>query len=227
MNSLAFALAGLTLGGEPLPPAGPAAATIDQPSRAQTMLGLPTPCARLSVHPFERLPRICPLEPLLCSEPGGLSVAACSPWVQEFHQAAHFPLPRFAADGCPILTDGLLVYEGMRLTVYPDDGTYDLTFTATVPDMPVTVRLQLVFSDADPMQPTVRMPQCYRITLPPIRLEPKANARPGDPTPNTLQVLHRGYSTLFLTRQINSKWFVQRIGTARFGTPIAIDDLNR
>ena len=75
----------------------------------------------------------------------------------------------------------------------------------------------------------VRPSESYRITLPPIRIEPRANAQPGDPAGNTFHVTHRGYSTLLLksARKIEPNWSVQRIGTARFGTPIALDESSR
>jgi hypothetical protein len=161
--------------------------------------------------------------------------------------------------------DGLLIYEGMRLTVF-SDGTYDLSFTATVPDMPVTIRLQLWLQPPPPPDtPATILPTCnnreYRITLPPIRLEPKVDARAGDPTANTFQVAHRGYSSLFrstkhvVTTQphptgvtpinaqfgfpmtprqhsndqvhVDASWDVRRVGTARFGSAVAVDDTNR
>jgi len=150
-------------------------------------------------------------------------------WTKDFHQAAHFPLPRYAIGGSPQFVDGLLIYEGMRLTVY-NDGTYDLAFTATVPEMPVTIRLQLVFTQPGTISPAL-VRQVYRITLPPLRLEPKRDARPGDPTANTFQVAHRGYSSLFVVNGtalfINSNWDVTRIGTARFGTAVAVEDSGR
>jgi hypothetical protein len=212
----------------PQPPTSfPAAPALRPPaSWAEAQLPCPGPLA----HPFQRLPRVALVLPTPIAESSdakcGTPKQLCPPWTMEFHQAAHFPLPRFTIDGCPVATDGLLIYEGMRLTVY-DDGTYDFSFTATVPEMPVTVRLQLVFARQD------RIPPEYRITLPPFRLEPKRDARPGDPQDYTFHVTHRGYSSLFqkpdlFTRAIVDKtWTITRVGTARFGTAIAIDDSNR
>lgn len=239
MNALAIALSGLAFGAEPVPALGPPACCVPATRPSPSLCGVKLECQRDVAHPFTRLPRVCPLEPLLCAEPATSSLTHCVPWVQEFHQAAQFPLPRFASDATPVVADGLLIYEGMRLTVYPENGDYELTFTATIPDMPVTVRLQLVF--AEPEQGPVLVPPkatgllvrpalSHRITLPPIRLEPRANARPGDPTAMTFQVTHRGSSTLFRKtslQKIDSNWTVQRIGTARFGTPIVVDELNR
>jgi hypothetical protein len=117
----------------------------------------------------------------------------------------------------------------MRLVVYPDDGTYDLSFTATVPDMPVTIRLQLwFFNPKDPKD--VECSPTHRITLPPIRLVPAANLNPGDPNGNTFQIAHRGNSSLFRSVNldgISESWAVKRVGTARFGSAIAVEDANR
>ncbi|MDY3560347.1 hypothetical protein R5W23_001580 [Gemmata sp. JC673] len=153
-----------------------------------------------------------------------------------------------------------MIYEGMRLEIDPITGKYDLTFTASVPAMPVTFRLQLVFVEAkyktienpvrEPNHPaTVQVldPEArkYTITLPPIRMQPPRDAEPGDPTPRTFHIAHRGYSSLFLDPKrgtsddrtnvaschpqgpIDCTWTVSRTGTARFGTPVAIDDPNR
>lgn len=213
MHAMALTLAGLALGGEPLPPGPPASVA---PHYAAAQL----PCPGPLVHPFQRLPRVCAVEHCLCGEGQPDEANKLPAWVKEFHQAAHFPLPRFTADGSPLLGDGLLIYEGMRLTVYPS-GVYEVSFTATVPEMPVTIRLQLGFA------PDEREPAKYFITLPPIRLEPKPHARPGDPAASTFNVAHRGQSTLFRTGEINEKWSLRRTGTTRFGSAIAIDDMNR
>jgi hypothetical protein len=151
--------------------------------------------------------------------------------VKEFEQAAHIPLPRFAPDGCPLPAEGLLIYEGMRLAVY-DDGSYDLSFTATVPDMPVTLRLQLVFETCAHDPSALRL-----ITLPPIWMAPRRDAKLGDVDATTFHVAHRGYSSLFRCDQqpllgllstgrrvITKDTPLYRVGTARFGTPVALDD---
>lgn len=212
-----------------IPPATPAVAVpIPDPSWAAQL-----PCPAPAAHPFQRLPRICYLKACECDGPGG---AAPNPvyWVKEFHEAAHVPLPRFTIDGQAVCQDGLLIYEGMRVTVYTS-GVYDVLFTAEVPDMPVTLRLQLVLKTSD--DPT----GWYRLTLPPFRLEPKADARPGDPAANIFHVSHRGFSSLLVREaqlgpyhqpqtpqvRVGPGWTVARVGTARFGTPVAISDPTR
>jgi hypothetical protein len=196
-------------------------------------------CPPLIVQAFQRLPRVCPVIPCPCDPVEG-SAYHPQVWVKEFHHAAHVPLPRFTLEGNPVQAEGLLIYEGMRLTVDPHTGNYDVSFTATVPNMPVTLRMQLILTN--PVNPQDQ----YRLTLPPIRMQPPKDARPGDPTPNTFHVAHRGYSSLFLDERhwphaqrapvpadcrpqpaINCHWMLTRVGTARFGTPVAIDDPNR
>lgn len=207
----------------PWPPAGWAAAQM--------------PCPGPAAHPFQRLPRICSVLPCPCEDSGGHGHGAFALpyWTKEFHEAAHVPVPRFTADGLPACLDGLLIYEGMCVTVYAN-GVYDVSFTAEVPDMPATVRLQLVLQN-----PADRTRGEYRITLPPFRLEPRAEVRPGDPTANTFHVAHRGYSSLLVfvappggialngrvTGEVGPRWVVTRVGTARFGTPLAVTDPSR
>ena len=147
-------------------------------------------------------------------------------WVKEFPHAAHFPLPRFDQLACPVGADGLLIYEGMRLTVDVDTGAYDLEFTAHIPETPVTVRLQLVFT-----RPGGIGPSEYRLTLPPFRLEPDRSMRAGDPSMNNFHIHHRGSSSQFrsavraseLPFLADGTWELTRIGTARFGTPTALE----
>lgn len=212
-----------------IPPATPAvAAPPPDPSWAAQL-----PCPAPAAHPFQRLPRICYLKACECDGSAG---GAPNPvyWVKEFHEAAHVPLPRFTIDGQAVCQDGLLIYEGMRVTVYTT-GVYDVSFTAEVPNMPVTLRLQLVLKASE--DPTT----WYRLTLPPFRLEPKADAAPGDPSANIFHVSHRGYSSLLVREghlgpchhprmaqaRVGPDWAVARVGTARFGTPVAIADPTR
>lgn len=180
-------------------------------------------CPGSMLQPFLRLPSVRPVGP--CESGSGAGQFDVNGmWVKEFHHAANFRVPRFARDGNAAPTDdGLLIYEGMRLTVYPATGLYDVEFTATVPSTPVTVHLQLVFTPkGDPSSPA------YRITLPPVRLDPNFNTiKVGDPSGNTFNISHRGYSSLFRPNVIvnTSSHDLSRVGTARFGTPIAVDDL--
>lgn len=158
---------------------------------------------------------------------------ACDTWTYDFDSAAHFPVPRFDLCGQRLPAEGLVIYEGMRLRVNPKTGEYDVSFTATTPNTPATVRLQLVFvqKTLDPNDPN--SPREYKLTLPPIRLEPAANARPDDPNAYTFHVNHRGESRLFRTDSkcaecpspvIHCKdWCISRLGTARFGTVAATD----
>ena len=241
----------------PPPQCAPATPTWDRMFPASGL------CAGRGLQPFDLQPRVC-----------GVKVCGCDPetedsvknraWVKEFHTPAFVPYPRFDITGRPVPGDGVLIYEGMRLAVDPITGKYDLTFTATVPAMPVNLRLQLVFLEnkqTDVQDPVtgkwIKVPAQdagrYTLTLPPIRMEPPRDAQPGDPTPRTFHIAHRGYSSLFLDLSklfpgakefapstqiktdrpcgtdgpITCSWTVSRVGTARFGTPIAIDDPNR
>lgn len=198
------------------------------------------PCAGPGRYPFALQPRVCPVGICAGCDVDGFNPEAriaCKPWVKEFSSAAHIALPRFDADGHCVPGDGLVIYEGMRLTVDPDSGQYDVTFTATVPHMPVTLRLQLEFVSPD-------RTQRFRLTLPPIRMEPRRDVKPGgDPSSLTFHIAHRGYSTLFHKTEhrdnvwnrgdssrpdvIDSCWEVKRSGAGRFGTPVAVEDPNR
>ncbi len=192
-------------------------------------------CAGTGLYPFEKQPRVCLVEVCPCDTASGDSGAKkCDVWVKEFSAAAFIEYPRFTLDGERVPGNGLIIYEGMQLVVDPDSGKYDLTFNATVPDMPANLRLQLVFSNGK---------ERYTLTLPPMRLEPKRDAKAGDPTAWTFNVAHRGYSTLFVKEAnrkivyrahegnaptvITQNWELTRVGTARFGTPIAVEDPNR
>ncbi|VTR93983.1 unnamed protein product [Gemmata massiliana] len=194
-------------------------------------------CAGPALQPFQKQPRVCPVAVCACDSEASLPSKSIA-WVKEFHTAAHVPYPRYDLSGCPVEGDGLLIYEGMRFAVDQKTGNYDLTFTATVPAMPVLLRLQLTLTSPDGKQE-------YKLTLPMIRMEPPRDAKPGDPAPRTFHVAHRGYSSLLfdpkqgippsqwdrqtatLKATIDNTWVITRTGTARFGTPIAIDDPNR
>jgi hypothetical protein len=185
-------------------------------------------CPAKALQPFQKLPRICQVKPCECDASPGTGFDKDA-WVKEFHAAAHVSFPRFGLDHCPIEGDGLLIYEGMRLKVDPNTGLYDVSFTATVPNMPVTLHLQLVFSSPG------NVGQPYRLTLPPIRMEPSKVAKVGDTSANTFHIAHRGYSSLFLRDRtldgvcsdgprIDCTWDLTRTGAARFGTPVTQDD---
>lgn len=193
-------------------------------------------CAGKGLYPFEKHPRVTLVS--VCDRNDATATGAnkCVPWTKEFSSAAHVTFPRFNSDGGAEKGDALIIYEGMRLTVNPKTGEYDLTFTATVPNMPVTLRLQLEFTE-----PGANGSK-YKLTLPPIRMQPKEDAKLGDPSAWTFNIAHRGYSSLLLNprpeqprvpesdtplKLITEKWTVQRHGTARFGTPVAIEDPNR
>lgn len=198
--------------------------------------------------PFLRTPRIEFLGP--CRD--GSAEANCASttaktWKHTFHRAARFSIPRYGQQQQPIEQDGLLIYEGMTLTVNPETGVYDLNFTATAPPTTVTVRMQLQFSHKN-INDSGKDP--IRLTLPPITIESDSNTKPGDGSGTTLKVNHRGYSELFLNPknnsrstnsdlkldpafksgnyQIDSNWKIIRAGSARFGSGSAnADDTNR
>ena len=193
--------------------------------------------------PFLRTPRVELLPPCKGASTDGAKCAAGA-WVRTFAAAAHFPFPRFNQTGEPAPTDGLVVYEGMKLTVDPVGGRYDLTFTATAPNVPVTVRLQLTFTPP----PGRGDLQPIRLTLPPIVIEPSPEAaKSGSSGGTTVAVSHRGTSAAFshakmselifpnpqpfaagLAGVVDATWTLTRAGTARFGlsAPTA-DDLSR
>jgi hypothetical protein len=210
----------------PLLPPATAAGPVSPPDAKWAEAGMP--CPGPAAHPFQRLPRVCLLKACEC-DGGGTAALGRAWWVKEFHDAAHVPLPRFTIDGQAVCHDGLLIYEGMRVTVYKT-GVYDVSFTAEVPEMPVTLRLQLVFQR--PAENLKHPRGEYRLTLPPFRLEPKTDARPGDPAANIFHVAHRGFSSVLVEdlpaqQMVQPGWQVTRVGTARFGTPVAITDPNR
>lgn len=227
--------------GPTLPPPAPPPAVLLSPGPGATLTADPpfqpptdrlTGCPTAHRQPFLRQPDVQPVPPCTPAAGGG-GCKAWNLWAHEFPHAAHVPLPRFDLCGGRVDSDGLLIYEGMRLTVDRETGVFDLEFTATVPETPVTLRLQLVFaSEFRPLDPA------YRITLPPMRMEPDRDARPGQPSHYTFRVHHRGQSERF--RQTRSGvvangyvdatgggWKVSRVGTARFGTPVAQDDQYR
>ena len=84
--------------------------------------------------PFLRLPKIITVEE--CRGDGTGNCDASSGWVQTFHAAARFNIPRFDRNLEAMETDALIIYEGMKLTVNDKTGVYDVSFTATAPLMP-------------------------------------------------------------------------------------------
>ena len=149
-------------------------------AKASEALPPPTPVAELpSINdclgacttpndpaPFLRAPILTPLDK--CKDGSGCNGmtnlrADKSLWRHTFHHAARFTFPRFAQDGEQVDADGVVIYEGMRLTVNRETGIYDLSFTATTPPTPVTIRLQLIF------HPPEEPEQSVRLTLPPNR----------------------------------------------------------
>ena len=194
-------------------------------------------CPAPAVQAFQKLPRVCPVEVCPCETGEG---GAYSPrvWVKEFHHAAQVPLPRFTIDGREITADGLLIYEGMRLTVDPATGNYDLSFTATVPSMPVTLRMQLVLTEPVPQkEQSTRMPRI------PANAAGNPHEPPKDFAPATRRrirsIAHRAIRACSSTQNsgrpswrekaltrtahrptITCDWLLSRIGTARFGTPV-------
>lgn len=148
-------------------------------------------------------------------------------WSHVFHKAARFTQPRFDMYQQRLEGDGLLIYEGMKLTVDENTGIYDLTFTATAPPTPVTIRMQLHFQRNDGF-----IEDPIRLTLPPIRIE--ADQKATNDVGTTLRVNHRGYSELFQSKDRadssdfknhkdtptirKNNFTIIRTGTARFGS---------
>ncbi|QJW94227.1 hypothetical protein [Frigoriglobus tundricola] len=272
MFPLVFVLATAPAAGPPPLCEPQQAAPANSPCTLDAMFQSSRYCAGPALYPFLKQPRVCPVAVCGCEPGSGRAEGEKRAWRKEFHTAAHIPFPRFGLDGGIVPGDALVIYEGMRLTVYPETGYYDVTFTATVPNSSVTLRMQLTFTEefpaagvsvgqdsspprALPARPaalrgpqatSMVAPKSYKLTLPPIRMEPPRDAKPGDPTVMTFNIAHRGYSSLFLDPKcqlpggctssatdcppecpITCKWTVTRDATARFGTPVAIEDPNR
>ena len=224
--------------------AGQAAAQTSTP----TCANWPAECGPLDPSaPFLRTPRV---ELLSACKGTSPTPATCGAerWSHTFTGAAHFPITRFGPAGEPVETEGLVIYEGMKLTVDRDSGHYDLSFTATAPNVPVTVRLQLGFSK-DMFGPNNDL---FRLTLPPIVIEPSYEAaKTGYAGGTTVSVNHRGDSAVLHqrrqtvlvlppwvpypltppgmgTQSVDPGWKVRRTGTARFGMGVpTADDLSR
>ena len=163
-----------------------------------------------------------------------------------FDRPANFPIPGFDLEGCPADQPGIVIYEGMRVT-FREKGEYDVLMTVTIPDRPVTLRMQIELELSatapglgghDRGAPPIK----YTLTLPPIELNPVQRTIDLDLGPPPLRntsrlsfhINHEGYSSLIddLTEEICSgrgkvehthevltkSLNVHRRGTARFGT---------
>jgi hypothetical protein len=194
---------------------------------------LPRPLPKKMPAPFEAFPHAICIQPLpdcdSASKPEDLlsteagqhnpygSLAErverlqSAPFDHRFEQPAHFPYPRFNRDGGRMNTEGAVIYEGMRF-VATRDGQYDVSFTTTIPEMNVTLRLQLVFAGTDP-------DNCgFTITLPPLVFYPYTDFDGNAPVAS-YQVHHTGYSHAIAENFAElGAMTVARQGTARFGS---------
>jgi hypothetical protein len=160
-----------------------------------------------------------------------------------FDKAAHFPMPGFDLEGCPADRAGVVIYEGMRVSLRKG-GEFDVKMNVTIPDRPVTLRIQLkVFvKNAQPGNEGawIQNDRLYTLTLPAIELNPIRRTADLDLGPPplrdvgrlTFHVSHEGYSALLedvedeFRQTFKSKKDVRlvqaveiyRDGTARFGT---------
>ncbi|MBI1913275.1 MAG: hypothetical protein HYS12_00730 [Planctomycetes bacterium] len=126
-----------------------------------------------------------------------------------FDAPAHFPLPQFGLLGERLDGDGAMIYEGMHFVATPD-GQYEVSFTVSVPSMPVTLRIQLFVTD-----PRGRT---FSLTLPPVALAPDPNFA-GNYVGRSFQVRHAGHSRLIaLAFPGLCDCTLSRQGTARFGS---------
>jgi hypothetical protein len=108
-----------------------------------------------------------------------------------------------------LFEDGVVIYEGMRFTAAAD-GHYEVRFTVSVPAMPVTLRLQLVFVD--------NTGRSFVLTLPPISIVPERSFE-GNYLGSSYQIHHLGYSRLLAPSCTNlCNCTILRQGTARFGS---------
>lgn len=121
-----------------------------------------------------------------------------------FDRAAHFPWNRFGEDGPIEPEDAMVIYEGMQLVMF-EDGQFLLSFLASTPPTPVTLRLRFIAqTDLGSRQ----------ITIPPIRIEPDlAVDEPNQP--GLWRVVHSGFAPHW--KFVNPRT-VERYGAARFGS---------
>jgi len=157
------------------------------------------------------------------------SLVSCT-YTYTFANPASFDYPHFGT-GCEIFeTEGLIIHEGMRLVVVKD-GHYQVSFTASAPAMPVTLRLQL--------QVMAMASQPFSLTFPAITITPVKDQN-GSYQAGSWQIRHSGFSLAFaeqfcrhqiecegkswaesaepICRTGSKKPCVIRIGTARFGS---------
>ncbi len=82
-----------------------------------------------------------------------------------FDRPAFFPRTGYDSQGHAIAFDGLVIYEGMKLT-WNERGEYTVRFTAERPTVPTTLRLQFLVWD--------RKSRVWQtVTVPPIKIEPR------------------------------------------------------
>jgi hypothetical protein len=183
-------------------------------------------CASIKI-PFCSLPCIVPItdscqvsgtgkEP--CKDPASKGADdGCPGAVQKpcccavFHQAAHFPLPRFAGQDEHLPGEGVVIYEGMKFSANRQ-GDFELGIVLSTVGMPVTLRMQLAFCDDK------ESPSTWMITLPPIVIEPPMEVR-GNYKGSQWRVSFNGYSAKLgeALTDCNGKLCITRHGTARFG----------
>ncbi len=126
-------------------------------------------------------------------------------------QAARFSVRFFGPNGELVPEQGVVIYEGMQLRIW-DGGCYEIAFTASMPTMPVTLRLQLVFIHDDDES------CCTVLTLPPIALDPK-QPRYGNYIGSSTLIRQQGcFAKLGDICQNADQYRLVRQGTARFGS---------
>lgn len=144
-----------------------------------------------------------------------------------YRKPAHFPMPRYTEEGGLIPSEGVLIYEDMRVLLY-DGGRYKVCFNVSTPNMPVTLRIQLHLQrdfdlhDADFQEAT--------LTLPPIiilaREEPSTTLFARDRNQGNWQgrithIEHEGRSdwlAQYAAHRRTNLLKIARSGVARFGS---------
>jgi hypothetical protein len=108
-----------------------------------------------------------------------------------FDCPAYFPITRFKDRTKTYEDEGLRIVEGMVLRI-DDEGCYEVEFQAQGIATPVVLRLQLMVDFEDQLTPV------GSITLPPIRLDPRTQARLDDGRAGddaAWLIVHRGRSS--------------------------------